>query len=51
MNSRTCVRVENNISEWFPVQSGATSGICGVTMVVQYMGGIVRKVGARMLVW
>ena len=34
VGSKACVRVGNEVSEWFPV-SGAETGMCDVTMAVQ----------------
>ena len=34
VDSRKCVRVENDVSEWFPVNVGLTTGQCDVSMVV-----------------
>ena len=34
VDSRACVRVENDVSEWFPVNVGLRQGLCDVSMVV-----------------
>ena len=52
VDSRACVRAENYVSEWFPVNVGLKQG-CVVSMVVElfnvYLDGVVRQVNVRVL--
>ena len=34
VDSKACVRVGNNVSEWFSVNVGFKTGLCDVSMVV-----------------
>ena len=34
VDSRACVRVGNDVGEWFPVNVGINTGQCDVSMVV-----------------
>ena len=53
VDSRACVRVGNDVSDWFPVNVGLRHG--GVmspwlfNQCIQYMDGVVRKVNVRVL--
>ena len=50
VDSRACVRVGNDVSEWFPVNVGLRQG-CVVSpwLFNVYMDGVVRDVNVRVL--
>ena len=37
VGSKACVRVGNEVSEWFPVRVGLETGMCYVTVAVQFV--------------
>ncbi len=44
VNSRACVRVENGVSDWFPVQIGLQQGcVMSPWLFNVYMDGVVRR--------
>ena len=45
VGSKACVRVGNEVSEWFPSESGAETGMCDVTVAVQSVYGWSGKRG------
>jgi len=50
VNSRTCVRVGNSVSDWFPPRIGLRQGcVMSPWLFNVYMDGVVREVNARML--
>ena len=50
IDSRTCVRVRNDVSEWFPVNVGLRQGLVMSPWLVNvYMGGVIRGVNVRVL--
>ena len=50
VDSKACVLVGNNVSEWFPVNAGLKQG-CVVSpwLFNVYMEGVVREVNVRVL--
>ena len=50
VDSRACVLVRNDVSEWFPVNAGLRQG-CVMTpwSFNEYMDGVVREVNVRVL--
>ena len=50
VNSRTCVWVGNDVSEWFPVNVGLRRGcVMSPWLFNVYMDGVVREVNVRVL--
>ena len=50
VDSRACVRVENDASEWFPVNVGLRQGcVMSPWLFNVYMDGVVRPVNVRVL--
>ena len=50
VNSRACVRVGNNVSEWFPVRVGLRQGcVMSSCLFNIYIDGMVREIHAGML--
>ncbi len=50
MNSRACVRVGNDVSEWFPVRVGLRQGcVMSPWLFNVDLDGVVREVHARLL--
>ena len=50
VDSRACVRVENDESEWFPVNVGLRPGcVMSPWLFNVYMDGVVREVNVRVL--
>ncbi len=50
VNSRACVRVGNNVSDWFPVQVGLWQRrLMSPWLLNVYVDGVVKAVNARML--
>ena len=50
VDSRACVRVGNDVSEWFPVIIGLRQGcVMSPWLFNVYMDGVVRKVNVRVL--
>ena len=49
VDSRACVPVGNDISEWFPVNVGLTQGCVMSPWFNVYMDGVVREVNIRVL--
>ena len=50
VDSRACVRVGNDVSEWFPVNVGLRQGcVMSPWLFNEYMGGVVREVNLRVL--
>ena len=50
VNSRACVRVGNDVSEWFPVNVGLRQGcVMSPWLFNVYMDGVVREVNVRVL--
>ena len=48
VDSRACVRVINDVSEWFPVNVGLRQGCVMYTWLFNvYMDGVVREVNVR----
>ena len=52
VDSRACVRVGNDVSEWFPVNVGLRQGcVMSPWLFNVYMDGVVREVNVRGSVW
>ena len=50
VDSRACVRVGNEVSEWFPVNVGLRQGcVMSPWLFNVYMDGVVRKLNIRVL--
>ena len=50
IDSRACVRVGNDVSEWFPVNVGLREGcVMSPWLFNVYMDGVVREVNVRVL--
>ena len=50
INSRPCVRVGNDVSEWFPVNVGLRQGcVMSSWLFNVYKDGVVREVNVRVL--
>ena len=50
VDSRACVRVGNDVSEWFPVNIGLRQGcVMSPWLFNVYMDGVVREVNVRVL--
>ena len=50
VDSRACVPVGNDVSEWFPVNVGLRQGCVMSTWLFNvYMDGVVREVNVRVL--
>ena len=50
VDSRACVRVRNDVSEWFPLNVGLRQGcVMSPWLFNVYMDGVVREVNARVL--
>ena len=50
VDSRACVRVGNDVSEWFPVNVGLRLGcVMSPWLFHVYMDGVVREVNVRVL--
>ena len=50
VDSRACVRVGNDVSEWFPVNVGLRQGcVISPWLFNVYMGGVVREMNVRVL--
>ena len=50
VGSKACVRVGNEVSEWFPVRVGPRQGcVMSPRLFNLYMDGVVREVNARVL--
>ncbi len=49
MNSRACVRVGNDVSDWFLARVALRQGCVMSPWFNVYMDGVVREVHARML--
>ena len=50
LDSRVCVRVRNDVSEWFPVNVGLRQGCVIFPWLFNvYMDGVVREVNVRVL--
>ena len=50
INSRACVRIGNEVSDWFPVRVGLRQGcVMSPWLFNVYMDGVVREVNARIL--
>ena len=50
IDSRACVRVGNDVSEWFPVNVGLRQGcVMSPWLFNVYMEGVVREVNVRVL--
>ena len=50
VDSRACVRVGNDVSEWFPVNAGLRQGcVMSPWLFDVYMDGVVREVNVRVL--
>ena len=50
VDSKACVRVGNDVSEWFPVNVGLRQGcVTSPWLVNVYMDGVVREVNVRVL--
>ena len=50
VDSRVCVRVGNDVSEWFPVNVGLRQGcVMSPWLFNVYMDGLVREVNVRVL--
>ena len=50
VDSRACVRVGNDVSEWFPVNVGLRQGcLMSPSLFNVYMDGVVRDVNVRVL--
>ena len=48
--SKACFRVENEVSEWFPVRMGLRQGcVMSLWLFNLYIDGVVREVNARVL--
>ena len=50
VDSRACVRVGKDVSEWFPVDDGMRPGcVMSPWLFIVYMDGVVREVNVRVL--
>ncbi len=50
VNSRTCIRVRNSVSDWFSVRVGLQQGcVMSPWLYNVYMDGVVREVNMRKL--
>ena len=50
VDSRTCVRVGNDVSEWFPVNVGLRQGfVMSPWLFNVYMDSVIREVNVRVL--
>ena len=50
VGSKACVRVGNEVSEWFPVRVGLRQGcVTSPRLFNLYIDGVVREVNARVL--
>ena len=50
VDSRACVRVGNDVSEWFPVNVGSRKGcVMSPWLIYVYMDGVVREVNVGVL--
>ena len=50
VDSRACVRVGNDVSEWFPVNVESIQGcVMSPSLFDVYMDGVVRMVNARVV--
>ena len=50
VGSKVCVRVENELSEWFPVRVGLRQGcVMSPWLFNLYIGGVAKEVNARVL--
>ena len=50
VGSKVCVRVGNEVSEWFPVRVGLRQGcVMSPWLFTLYIDGVVREVNARVL--
>ena len=50
VDSRACIRVGNDVSEWFPVNVGLRQGcVMSPWLFNVYMDGVVREVNVRVL--
>ena len=50
VDSRTCVRVGNDVSEWLPVNVGLRQGcVMSPWLFTVYMDGVIREVNVRVL--
>ena len=50
VDSRACVRVRNDVSEWFPINVGlGQSCVMSPWLFNLYMDGVVREVNVRVL--
>ena len=50
IDSRACVRVENDVSEWFPVNVGLRQGcVMSPWLFNVYLDGVVREVNFNVL--
>ena len=50
VGSKSCVRVGNEVSEWFPVRVGPRQGCVMLLWLFNlYIDGVVRQVNARVL--
>ena len=50
LHSRACVRVGNDVSEWFPANVGLRQGcVISPWLFNVYMDGVVREVNVRVL--
>ena len=50
VDSRTCVRVGNDVSEWFPLNVGLRQGcVMSPLLFNVYMDGVVREMNIRVL--
>ena len=50
VGSKACVRVGNEVSEWFPVRVGLRQGcVMSAWLFNLYIDGVVREVNARAL--
>ena len=50
VDSRACVRVGNDVSEWFPVNVGLRQGcVMSPWLFYVYMDGVIREVNLRVI--
>ena len=50
VDSRACVRVGNDVSEWFPVNVGSRLGcVMSLWLFIVYMDGVFRKLNVGVL--